>query len=51
MTDYVIEARNLTKRYRKVVALDQLSLDVEAGSISMQLATIGRSSRAAAWAE
>ena len=33
MTDYVIEARNLTKRYRKVVALDQLSLDVEAGSI------------------
>jgi len=33
MTNYAIEARNLTKRYRKVQALDGLSLDVEAGSI------------------
>lgn len=33
MTDYAIEARNLTKRYRKVRALDGLSLDVPAGSV------------------
>ena len=33
MTDFAIEARNLTKRYRKVRALDGLSLDVEAGSV------------------
>lgn len=33
MTDYAIEARNLSKRYRKVQALDGLSLDVATGSI------------------
>ena len=33
MTDYAIEARSLSKRYRKVHALDGLNLDVAAGSI------------------
>lgn len=33
MTDYAIEARGLSKRYRKVQALDGLSLDVATGSI------------------
>jgi ABC-2 type transport system ATP-binding protein len=33
MTEYAVEARNLTKRYRKVRAVDGLSLDVEAGAV------------------
>ena len=33
MTDFALEIRNLSKRYRKVRALDGLSLDVEAGAV------------------
>ncbi|MDH5372786.1 MAG: ABC transporter ATP-binding protein [Acidimicrobiia bacterium] len=33
MTDFAVEIRNLSKRYRKVRAVDGLSFDVEAGSI------------------
>ena len=33
MTEYAVEARGLSKRYRKVRALDGLSLDVATGSV------------------